>query len=92
LDVPGGVGKTPISPCYVLSRNERTTIFRNYEGVIAKYKEPEDNLSSGCPESCEICKARKARGLDPSVGVASILDGDVEVLEPAHLARHERNQ
>jgi len=92
LDVPGGVGKTPISPCYVLSRNERTTIFRNYEGVIAKYKEPEDNLSSGCPENCEICNERKERGLDPSVGVASILDGDVEVLEPAHLARHERNE
>ena len=92
LDVPGGAGKTPISPCYVLSRNDRTTIFRNYEGVIAKYTEPEDNLDSGCPESCEICKARKARGLDPSVGVASIFDGDVEVLEPSHLARHERNE
>jgi len=92
LDVPGGAGKTPIGPSYVLSRNERTTIFRNYEGVIAKYKEPEDNLSSGCAESCQICKARKERGLDPSVGVASIFDGDVEVLEPSHLARHERNE
>ena len=92
LDVPGGAGKTPIGPSYVLSRNERTTIFRNYEGVIAKYKEPEDNLSSGCAENCQICKARKERGLDPSVGVASIFDGDVEVLEPSHLARHERNQ
>jgi lysine 2,3-aminomutase len=92
LDVPGGAGKTPISPCYVLSRNDRTTIFRNYEGVIAKYTEPEDNRSVGCPENCQVCEARKQRGLDPIVGLASVFDGDVEVLEPAHLARHERNQ
>lgn len=93
LDVPGGAGKTPISPCYVLSRNERTTIFRNYEGVIAKYTEPEDNLSSGCPEDCHICEERKRRGLDqPKVGLESLLSGDVDALEPAHLARHERNE
>jgi lysine 2,3-aminomutase len=92
LDVPGGAGKTPISPCYVLSRNDRTTIFRNYEGVIAKYTEPEDNRSVGCPENCQICEARKQRGLDPGVGLASVFDGDVEVLEPANLARHERNK
>jgi len=92
VDVPGGVGKTPVSPCYVLSRNDRTTIFRNYEGVIAKYTEPEDNRSIGCPENCQICEARKQRGLDPSVGLASVFDGDVEVLEPANLARHERNK
>lgn len=92
LDVPGGAGKTPISPCYVLSRNDRTTIFRNYEGVIAKYTEPEDNRSVGCPENCQVCEARKQRGLDPAVGLASVFDGDVEVLEPANLARHERNK
>ena len=92
LDVPGGAGKTPISPCYVLTRNERTTIFRNYEGVIAKYTEPQDISSSECPENCHICEERKQRGLDPSVGLASIFSGDTEVLEPAHLARHERNE
>ena len=92
LDVPGGAGKTPISPCYVLSRDGRTTIFRNYEGVIAKYTEPDDNLSKGCPENCQICKERKERGLDPSVGLASIFDGDTVVLEPANLDRHERNK
>ena len=92
VDVPGGGGKTPVGPCYVLSRNGRTTIFRNYEGVIAKYTEPEDGGFGGCPEQCDICKARKDRGLDPSVGLASIFDGDTDVLEPANLARHERNR
>ena len=93
LDVPGGAGKTPVGPCYVLSRDDRTAILRNYEGVISKYTEPKDNLSSGCPDNCQICEERKQRGLDPScVGLASIFDGDVDVLEPANLARHERNR
>ena len=93
LDVPGGAGKTPVSPCYVLSRNERTTIFRNYEGVISKYTEPKDTSFGGCPEDCHICEERKQRGLDqPKVGLESLFSGDVDVLEPSHLARHERNE
>jgi lysine 2,3-aminomutase len=93
LDVPGGAGKTPVSPCYVLSRNERTTIFRNYEGVISKYTEPKDTSFGGCPEECHICEERRKRGLDrPKVGLESLFSGDVDVLEPSHLARHERNE
>jgi lysine 2,3-aminomutase len=92
VDVPGGGGKTPVGPCYVLSRNERTVIFRNYEGVIAKYVEPEDTRFGGCPGQCQICEARKTRGLDPRVGLTGIFSGEVESLEPAHLARHERSE
>ncbi|HID61460.1 MAG TPA: lysine 2,3-aminomutase, partial [Anaerolineae bacterium] len=93
LDVPGGAGKTPVAPCYVLSRNERTVIFRNYEGVISKYVEPEDTRFGGCPEQCRICEERKQRGLDqPNVGLESLLSGDKASLEPAHLARRERSK
>ncbi|MBL7062720.1 MAG: lysine 2,3-aminomutase [Anaerolineae bacterium] len=93
VDVPGGGGKTPVNPCYVLSRNERTVIFRNYEGVISKYVEPEDTRFGGCPEQCQVCEERKRRGLDqPRVGLESIFSGDVDSLEPAHVARHERSK
>jgi lysine 2,3-aminomutase len=92
VDVPGGGGKTPVNPCYVLSRNERMVIFRNYEGVIAKYVEPEDTRFGGCPEECHICEQRKKRGLDPAVGLESIFRGEVDSLEPSHLARHERSK
>ena len=92
VDVPGGGGKTPVNPCYVLSRNERTVVFRNYEGVISKYVEPEDTSFGGCPEKCRICEERKQRGLDPRVGLASIFGGEVDSLEPANLARHERSK
>lgn len=93
VDVPGGGGKTPVGPCYVLSRNERTVVFRNYEGVIAKYVEPEDTRFGGCPEQCQICEERKQRGLDqPKVGLESLFSGEVATLEPAHLARRERSK
>ncbi|MGD2143498.1 MAG: lysine 2,3-aminomutase [Anaerolineae bacterium] len=92
VDLPGGGGKTPVNPHYVVSRNERRVIFRNYEGVICKYIEPEDTGFGGCPENCRICDERKARGLDPEVGVASLLSGEVDSLAPANLARHARSK
>ncbi len=94
-DVGGGVGKTPIDPCYIISRSERMVIFRNYEGTIGRYiePEPEETRSGGCPEQCQICEERKRRGLDqPQVGLEQLFSGEVSALEPAHLDRHERNQ
>jgi lysine 2,3-aminomutase len=92
VDLPGGGGKTPVNPDYIVSRNEHTVVFRNYEGVISKYVEPEDAGFGGCPENCHICEERKARGLDPEIGVASLLSGDVESLVPRNLARHARSK
>lgn len=92
VDLPGGGGKTPVNPHYELGRNERTVLFRNYEGVICKYVEPEDTSFGGCPEGCRICEERKERGLDPEVGLASIYDGAIEGLVPANLARHRRSK
>ncbi len=92
-DVAGGVGKTPIDPCYVISRNDRTVIFRNYEGTIGSYVEPEDAAPPTCPEACEICRKRKKRGLDPhKIGLERIFSGEVTTLEPRNLDRHERNR
>jgi lysine 2,3-aminomutase len=91
VDLPGGGGKTPVNPRYMISQSTREVIFRNYEGVIAKYVEPEDTSFLGCPESCTICEDRKARGLDqPKVGLEKLFDSDVISLEPADLARRQR--
>lgn len=92
-DVGGGVGKTPIDPCYIVSRSDRVVIFRNYEGVIGRYVEPEDVHSGGCPERCLICEERRERGLDePQIGLARLFSGEVNALEPADLDRHLRNE
>ncbi len=39
IDAPGGGGKVPVNPEYVLSRNADRVVIRNYEGKIFEYPE-----------------------------------------------------
>ena len=40
IDAPGGGGKVPVNPDYILQRDERRTLIRNYEGEAFEYPEP----------------------------------------------------
>ena len=42
IDAPGGGGKVPINPEYVLSRNADRVVFRNFEGKVFEYPEAAD--------------------------------------------------
>ncbi len=42
IDAPGGGGKIPVSPEYVLSRNTDRVVIRNYEGQVFEYPEAPD--------------------------------------------------
>src|SRR5436190_149201 len=44
IDAPGGGGKVPVSPEYVLSRNADRVVIRNFEGKIFEY--PEGSVNS----------------------------------------------
>jgi lysine 2,3-aminomutase len=91
VDLPGGGGKTPVHPGYMIGQSDRTVIFRNYEGVIAKYVEPEDGSFMGCPDTCTICDDRIARGLDtPKIGLEKLFADEQISLEPKDLARRHR--
>jgi lysine 2,3-aminomutase len=46
IDAPGGGGKVPINPEYVLSFNADRVVFRNYEGRVFEYPE----VSDGAPK------------------------------------------
>jgi len=85
VDAPGGGGKTPVMPTYVISQSPQKVILRNFEGVITTYTEPRD-YHEEC--HCEACEAK--RRVDE--GVASLLETDRMALEPSHLMRHERNK
>jgi lysine 2,3-aminomutase len=39
IDAPGGGGKVPVNPDYVLSRNADRVVIRNFEGKIFEYIE-----------------------------------------------------
>ncbi|MDP3981564.1 MAG: lysine 2,3-aminomutase, partial [Chlamydiota bacterium] len=43
IDAPGGGGKIPISPNYVVSKIRGKTILRNYENKIFEYQDPFDD-------------------------------------------------
>jgi len=42
VDGPGGGGKIPIGPNYVVSRDGNTLTLRNYQGRTFDYVEPTD--------------------------------------------------
>ena len=83
VDAPGGGGKIPVMPQYMISQGPNKVILRNYEGVITTYTQPEDYVDEcHCPE----CEKQRS-----SEGVSSLLNGERMALEPSHLARKERH-
>jgi lysine 2,3-aminomutase len=46
IDAPGGGGKVPVSPGYVLAHDKRRVIIRNYEGQVFEYPEVSDETQS----------------------------------------------
>ncbi len=49
IDAPGGGGKVPVNPEYVLCRNAGRVLIRNYEGKIFEYPESADGQPCGQP-------------------------------------------
>ncbi len=86
VDAPGGGGKTPVMPNYLITQNEKRIVMRNYEGVITTYTEP-DTYVPRCPEGCEFCEDEL---LKPQDGVATLLAGQRLSLEPKDLKRFQR--
>lgn len=80
VDAPGGGGKTPVMPNYVVSQGPHKVILRNFEGVITTYTEPDDYQDC----QCEECKKYRTQG------VASLINGQTLALEPEGLERKKR--
>ena len=40
IDAPGGGGKIPVMPNYLISYSDHKVVLRNYEGYITTYEEP----------------------------------------------------
>jgi len=46
IDTPGGGGKVPIGPNYLLTMGEQNVMVRNFEGRIHSYPQPKDRDTS----------------------------------------------
>lgn len=97
VDAPGGGGKIPIMPNYLISWSTNKVVLRNYEGVITTYKEPDSYEPVFCDRNCKDCKLQLK--LDEgeefkAVGVAKLLADfdDTITLIPGNTGRIERRQ
>lgn len=86
VDAPGGGGKIPVMPNYLLSQSPDRVILRNFEGVITTYTEPKP-YEDKC--DCPVCSGEKKHKM---TGVAGLLQGNQVALEPTDLARRDRGK
>jgi len=77
VDAPGGGGKIPVGPNYVISQSPGKIVLRNYEGKIVVYPEP-DHKDDHNPETCAYCRAAAGK----TQGVAALLAKGPARLEP----------
>ena len=88
VDAPGGGGKIPVMPNYLVSYSDHKVILRNYEGYITTYEEPTEYKPHDTAH-CQYCaNPRPEPGQE---GITGLLDGKKMWIEPAGFAlAHER--
>jgi lysine 2,3-aminomutase len=77
VDGPGGGGKIPLMPNYVISQAPGKIVLRNYEGLITTYTEPEDYN----PHEIEALEAKVPE--PGQEGVLGLLEGHEMFIKPA---------
>ncbi len=95
IDAPGGGGKIPVMPNYLISWSTHKVILRNYEGVITTYQEPDTYEAHFCNRKCDMCDLQlNLEDADErkALGIESLLcDHDETIsLVPRQNDRHER--
>ncbi len=79
VDAPGGGGKIPVMPNYLISMSDHKIIVRNYEGYISSYEEPAEYTPHD-PKTCKYCQNKR---LEPGqAGITGMLDGDEMFIKP----------
>ncbi len=83
IDAPGGGGKIPIMPNYLISWSDNKVVLRNYEGIITTYQEPDSYRSVACTHSCDACDLQLDLGErqeTKSIGISRLLSDDDEAI------------
>ena len=87
VDAPGGGGKTPVMPTYLISQKPGKIVLRNFEGVITTYSEP-THYEENC--HCPVCTGKRQVN---KVGVAGLEQGmEQKYMTPKGLLREERTK
>jgi len=97
VDAPGGGGKIPLNPNYLISLSTNKVVLRNYEGVITTYQEPDCYKPVFCDRNCGDCslqlKLDDAAEIE-ATGIEKLLsDSDATIsLTPEKTLRLERRK
>lgn len=87
IDAPGGGGKIPVNPQYLISQSQDKVILRNYEGIITTYAEPADKTST-C-NNCGFCRPATHR---VNTGLGKLIYDDKLSLIPKDNNREKRQK
>lgn len=87
VDAPGGGGKIPVMPNYIISQMPGRVILRNYEGFITAYTEPEFAPIDDAKYNA-LCPAERKS----NEGVMSLLRGKKVSIGPAETGRNQRRK
>ncbi len=89
VDAPGGGGKIPVGPNYLLSMSDHKVIVRNYEGYVATYEEPTDYKAHD-PKTCKFCQNKRPEA--GQSGLTGLLDGEEMFIKPVEFDEvHDRH-
>jgi lysine 2,3-aminomutase len=86
VDAPGGGGKVPVMPQYLISQAPGKVVLRNFEGFITTYDEPTDYTGHTVARPEHPTPAAKAG----EEGVRALLSGAAESIKPEGLDRLRR--
>jgi lysine 2,3-aminomutase len=79
IDAPGGGGKVPLMPNYLLSQSEDTLVLRNFEGFITTYEQPLDYKPHD-PKQCVFCQQKRPE--PGQAGLTGLLDRHALFIKP----------
>ena len=81
IDAPGGGGKIPILPQYLISQSPDRVVVRNYEGFISTYIQP-TSYQAHDPSTCPECQAAVNQHEGVQKGIAGLLSGESLSIAP----------
>jgi lysine 2,3-aminomutase len=80
VDAPGGGGKIPVMPQYMVSQAPGKVVLRNFEGYITTYNEPLGGDYTGHTVARpEGLISKPAHGQE---GISGLLSGDADYIKP----------
>lgn len=79
IDAPGGGGKIPVSPNYLLAQAPGRVVLRNFEGFVTTYQEPLDYDPEEIKSQEQLVDRRPEPGQE---GITDLLEGKRMTIEP----------